>query len=234
MKKLWLTGLAALSLSLSPQSASAQDSYGCCETVSGFYVGAYAGGNWFADSELSWEGGSRLFHNYETDSGYILGGYAGYRFCNNLRLEVDIGWRDNDVDIINVYNGSTETQPQVTASEITAVSYMGNIIYDCVLDLCDCCVRPYFGVGFGAASVKVEGHYSGFDVDDNETVFAYQLIIGLAYPWCQTMDIAVEYRYFGADELSLNTNNAAYLARDYINSHSVGVSGKYYFGCCGI
>lgn len=234
MKKLLAIGLAVLGLASAPNNAYTQECFGCpCETVSGMYMGVYAGPTWWLDTFASLSGGE--FQEHQIDSGYHVGGVLGYRMCSGIRLELDLGWRDNGIDRLHLHDsaGSGLSEPTLsTSSDLRALSYLGNVIFECVWEMCDCCLRPFFGFGAGAATVYHQAHYSGFDVDDNETVFAYQLIIGLAYPMCDgCMDLAIEYRRFSTADLTLTTAGSGELHfRDYLHSHNLVVSLKTMIG----
>lgn len=236
MKKLLTLGLAVLCFASNPVAAydDAED-FGCpCVTTTGMYLGLYAGGHWWLDSFAADSTG--VVREHEMDSGYVVGGYFGYRCCSGLRFEVDLGYRDAGIDRLVLHDsaGSGISEPTLTGnSELTAFSYLGNIIFECVWEMCDCCMRPYFGFGAGGATVSHQAHYSGFDVDDDETVFAYQLIIGLAMPLCDDcIDLGIEYRHFRTADFTLSSTAGNLNFNEWLHSHSVVVSVKKVFGSC--
>ena len=234
MKKILSAGLAVAGLLLAPAVTSAQDGCCCCDTTEGMYIGAYGGVSWAHDQFLTDSDTPGIVSEVEHDIGWNVGGFFGFRCCNGFRLEGEVGYRSLDVDKLHYHQGSSVgTISDFSNSDFTVINYMANFIYECAFVVCDCCWRPYFGVGFGGATVNYEVTEATYltDIDDDETVFAYQLIMGLAYPVNECMDIAIEYRFFSFDEVSIKDKTGATVASlDYTNVHNIMVSAKYVFG----
>src|SRR5690349_14159211 len=65
------------------------------QQTSGFYLGIGGGANWARDSDIN---GGAINTKAEYDTGWAALGTVGYGFGNGLRLELELGYRDNDVD----------------------------------------------------------------------------------------------------------------------------------------
>ncbi len=78
----------------------------------GLYGGIAAGGNFLTDSDLS---GSGVNSSVDFDTGWVGSISLGYGFENGVRVETEIGHRDNDADNV----GSAK-----------AWNFMGNVLYD--------------------------------------------------------------------------------------------------------
>ena len=177
--------LAATLLSL-PMAAQAQ---GWDPRVRGVYVGAGLGANYLQGS---------------SDAGLDIGfewGWAGalsvgYGFGNGLRLEVEGSYRTNDVDVIK--NGGRFAR---TGGSAQSYGAMFNALYDFNLGM----VAPYVGAGVGYQihnydSVRgTAANGSRLDIDGDEGNFAYQAIVGAAFPIQSVPGLAItaEYRFMG-------------------------------------
>lgn len=236
MKKLLTAGLALTSLLFAPAISEANCGDCCCETTEGFYLGAYGGVTWWHDAFITTSATAGAVAQVEFDVGYNVGGFLGFRCCNGLRIEGEIGYRNSDLDTATVFHsaGSGVTAESVSSAEIQVINYMANFIYECAFQVCDCCLRPYFGVGFGGANVSLDVNQTIDGValvfDDDETVFAYQLIMGLAYPINECMDLAIEYRFMDIAEAQLEGGGERFETREYVSNHNILVSLKYVFG----
>ena len=223
--------LMTLSLLIPAYSVQAEDGC-CCETLSGFYIGAYGGGSFIQDSFFGRTTPVRWVDEVEYQAGWNVGGFLGYRFCCGLRLEGEIGYRKAELDQVIIHTGATNAAAtDLRKSDFQVFNYMINAIYECSFVLCDCCWKPYFGAGFGAVNVDIDTSATGFDLIDDDTTYAYQLIIGLAYPACECLDIALEYRILGIGEAEFKDGlGRVSETREFTNSHNLLLSAKYIFG----
>jgi outer membrane protein OmpA-like peptidoglycan-associated protein len=203
--------LAATLLSL-PLAAQAQP-------ITGVYVGAGAGYNYLQDADIDAKG-SRTLGTSNGQAGKIdaefdhgFGGVVsvGYGFGNGLRAELEGNYRQNDVDRLKA-NGR-----QLPGIGGTARTYgaMVNALYDFHLGLP---VVPYVGAGVGYAwtdynLVRSRGPVTNVNVDDTDGQFAFQGIVGAAFPIAAVPGLAVtaEYRFLGtlSPELNSTTRTAA-------------------------
>lgn len=108
-----------------------------------FYVGGSFGVNIQQDNDLEAGGASA---NVDFDNGYALGLFAGYRYNNGLRPEIEISYLNNDG---NVGDATVDMQN---------ISFMNNLYYD--IDL-GSDFTPYVGAGFGLNIVRAKLNISG-------------------------------------------------------------------------
>ena len=184
----------------------------------GFYVEGQAGVNWIEDLdvEISGPGGSETFDNLvDMDPGWAASGQVGYGFGNGLVLEAEVTYRDNSSD------DSISLEPGV---DIESWAFMGNVMYEFgpfggAL--------PYLGVGAGVAIVDVDTDRFG---SDDDTVFAAQGIVGVAYPFTDHLAAVVDYRYFRAFDVEYGPAAAGrFSASDDIVNHTIMGGLRYTF-----
>lgn len=182
----------------------------------GLYVELGAGAVELMDSDI--EGGSI---DTEADFGIGWGARAalGHGYDSGWRAEVEIGYRRNDVDSIGSSSG---------AGEATALSGMVNGYYD--FDTGGA-LTPYVGLGAGVARIEADGYspVSGSSIDDDDVVFAYQGIAGVAWSLSPSLALTADYRYFATDDPSLTTAGGTGVDAEY-RSHSVFLGLRLAFG----
>jgi opacity protein-like surface antigen len=169
-------------------------------SIKGFYAGGAVGVNILTDSDV--EGGGTTT-SVDFDTGYAGLGAVGYGFGNGLRLEGEIGYRDNDADDI----GSAK-----------AWDFMGNLLYEFPSKGK---FRPYIGAGIGAVRTEFEdGLVAGGNIiDDNDVVFGYQGIAGVAVALHERIDLTLDYRYLGTSDSTFSTAAGGKVDAEY-DSHT--------------
>jgi opacity protein-like surface antigen len=185
----------------------------------GPYVSGQAGISIFEDANNSL-GGTTLVSSY--DPGWALGGALGYSFPSGARLEGEIGYRRNDLDTISVNGASAGAQ-----GDEGALSFMVNLWYDVDFGLP---VTPYVGGGIGFARLSFDNVRVGGNqiVDDEDTVLAYQVGIGISYPIAPKLDMTVDYRYFATEDPSFTATNGASFNSEF-HSHNIMVGLRFGF-----
>ena len=192
MRLIWTMTLgAAVAVSL-PASAVAQQD--------GFYASLSSGLNFLDDSDFDIAGGVEVENQYDT--GFAISGAIGYATApvwdfGSLRLEGEISYRQNDIDVHSVAALGGD-QPGSTG-EATSLAFMANVYHD-FLPGSD--FRPYIGAGLGLASIEFSdyGIAAVPDVlDDDDTAFAYQLIAGASYSFTLQLAATIDYRFFSAE-----------------------------------
>jgi OmpA-OmpF porin, OOP family len=200
--------IAVLAVAFGPR-ASAQP-------VEGLYVGAGLGGNFMQRSSIGVNlGGAGVGVNGVGETNmYFSAGFAGvasvgWGFGNGLRTEAEFGYRNNSVSSVsgiyassNIHAGGTEAK----------YGLMVNVLYD--FGGYTPWVTPYLGVGAGYQWVDLNGvdvstnAGNRLNIDGTEGAFAYQAIVGVAYPLQQVPGLALtaEYRFMG---LTGNRNYSA-------------------------
>jgi len=165
----------------------------------GFYAGAFGGANWLDISS-----------HVEMKTGFLVGGSIGCKWCNGLRVEGELGYRRNKLNHFKV-----DHEKLALSGHVRTWSYMANAFYELPIDFC---LKPYVGAGVGYANQRANMNRINEDrvhAKNNKNGFAYQLIAGVAYPICDTIDLDLEYRYFRG--------------REHTNNNSVALGMKYMF-----
>lgn len=171
--------------------------------LSGFYASANVSCN-FATHD-------RHHHvKVSFDPGVFVSPAIGYRFCNGLRVEGEFGYRYNHLKRLNYYGTSFRV-----GGHLETFSGLANVYYD--FPLC-WCLTSYVGAGIGYAYTRNEMHQGYvFAGKGHDSGFAWQVMAGLAYPICDKIDLAIEYRFFINEGISR------------VQNHDIGGSLRYNF-----
>jgi len=174
--------------------------------VTGFWVSAS-----FAGTYISGNLGLVTVNDSDTDDGLDTGEFTfdkgagivwalGSSFQNGGRVEAELGYRSNSFDELKVDGvGKFDID-----GDITSNSLMGNAYYDISTEGS---FTPYIGAGIGFALVEADFDY--FDSED-DTVFAYQLILGGSFSSSEQFSVDLQYRYFATDDPEFNGLDAEY------------------------
>ena len=167
-----------------------------------YYGSIFGGWTGLDDLMLSGDEGQIQISN---DSGFAVGFAFGQIQGKNLRSEIEVTYRSNDLDGMTLNGLSGATQFLEGDGTIEATSGMLNVFWD----FTDVRTRfkPYLGFGFGGVSADADFQIDGERTlgDGNDTSLAYQWIGGISYQTKLLSDFYVEYRYFAADSLHFNT-----------------------------
>jgi len=155
--------------------------------------GLYAGGNigigFLSDSDVSIPDLGGYNVKIEYNSGIALGAAFGYAF-NNFRAEGEIDWQKNDLDKVSMLGESADVD-----GDVTNLAFLANGYYDFHNSSK---FTPYVSAGIGLTNVKVSS--SDLEADNDDTVFAYQVGVGIGYAINDSVTLEVKYRYFGASD----------------------------------
>jgi outer membrane protein OmpA-like peptidoglycan-associated protein/outer membrane protein W len=221
------------------------------QQVSGIYIAAGAGVNFLQETDLAATGalaqqlaatGRPTRGDVSFDTGWVGVVSLGYGFGNGVRAEIEGSYRQNDVDTISGFGGTS-------AARGTARSYgvMANAFYDFDLGLNfgGFSFMPYVGVGAGYIWREyddVRANVLGGTVrtDGTDGRFGYQGIVGAAVPltaYAPGLAFTAEYRFMGTLEHKLDTSSGGgsfTIARGNQRSenynHSILVGLRYAFG----
>ena len=182
--------------------------------AAGPYVSLTGGAAFLEDSDLE---GNGFDGEAEFDAGFVVSGAAGYGFgvaLGTVRTELEIAYRQNDLDQISAFG--------VTVSggdaDVSALSGMANVALDVATGTI---VEPYVLVGIGAANVNLES--DDLNVDEDDTVFAYQAGAGLGFALTETITLLTGYRFFGTTDPEFDGVDAEY------HSHNVEARVRVHF-----
>lgn len=174
---------SAMALSVYSLSTNAQAGHRPQE----WYIGVEAGVTWEdkADVEIP----KLPDPSVKFDSDLAILGEIGYRWDSNWRLELELGYRNNDVDCVRVGAGPCST----TWGEISQFSQMLNVIHDIDLDEK---TALSVGIGLGGVAVSADG---ALLTDDFDYVFGAQAILELSHELTTGIDLVLSYRFLATD-----------------------------------
>lgn len=146
------------------------------------------------------------------DIGYALGGSVGYKFAQPFRLEGELAYRYNRLNLSLIVIDGDETNIAVKAEgNISSFSYMGNVFFDLPVHWI---FVPYMGVGlggfreWGGGSVPAVCEMNNkMRLKLNEAGAAYQAIVGLKLLHSNKIDAGFEYHFFDSIIDSSNQNH---------------------------
>lgn len=213
--------LFPLSLLLFGGAALAQTDGSVIERQSrGFYVGGGAGAN-FQEPNNFQNGGTNSRAHY--DPGYVGILSGGYAFGNGLRVELEPGYRYNDLDKVGGAGGRGRTQ---------IFTAMANAIYDFDIHTPVVPLVPHIGAGVGWAHLwNNSAPHNGLLVKGQDDAPAFQAIAGVEYAWSPSIKLGLDYRYLLAHDAQfrVNPSGATSHVGDF-NDHAVLVTFRYEFG----
>jgi outer membrane protein OmpA-like peptidoglycan-associated protein/opacity protein-like surface antigen len=189
---------------------------------SGWYSSLGAGLNLLRDSSIT---GSGFGTKGKFDDGFAVDGAIGYQL-GHLRGEGEIGYRRNDLGKLSTVGSGS--------GDASSFDFMVNGYYDFIPGGR---IDPYIGAGVGVA--RVDFHDIGAAagptlLNDSDTKFAYQGIVGVRYLVAPQWDLGVEYRYFATLDPRLTTTAATVPASAHVDApyhnDSVMLGMTYHFG----
>ncbi len=202
-------GMAAVAAVLLPTSVSA-DSYE--DTMKGLYFDLRAGGSFLSDADNEGFATGGITIESEFNTGFVVEGAVGWEHESGFRGELALGYQQSDVDTLSTLGLSVPGD-----GDVSAFTFMVNGYYAYNLDK----FRPYVGVGVGGANVSADISTLGSPlVDDDDTVFAYQGIIGLEYQLSDSVSFGARYAYFATQDPTFN-DTAGFEFDSEVQSHSV-------------
>lgn len=205
-----LLGAAAAIALLLPVAAKADD---------GFYLGGNLGAGFATNS--TFDNGTNT-NKVEMDPGFAGMLTAGWQFNNGIRLQGEFAARLNSVNDIT---GTGAAAP--IDGDMNVYALMADAIYGIPTGTK---FTPYVGAGAGIARVQAKniGTTLATTVDDDDTVFAYQGILGVEYAISPNLFAGLDYRYFRTADTSFTSAASTKVDGDYEN-HTVTVGLRYLF-----
>jgi OOP family OmpA-OmpF porin len=191
----------------------------------GWYVSAGVGATDLPDLKASntIAGGNPT--KIEPSLGIAIVGAAGYAW-GPVRLEEELGWRDNGIDKVS----TPSLGKQNGTGDLAPLSLMTNLYYD--FDT-GSKWTPYLGAGAGGVDLDARVVEAGTTLVKAERIgFGYQGIAGLAYRINDALSIKADYRYLATTPISFPDDPAlgSGKAKLTYESHAVLVGFVYHFG----
>lgn len=180
----------------------------CCYDEANFYAKVFGGANFLQNVKVA---GNKP--TYET--GYVIAGSLGYRWCNGLRLEAEYAFRRNAIKKIDFCAEGSAKHGHCQAS-----SYMGNLFWDLPLSAGRCAlwnVQPFIGAGLGYDFQQMHSSNSRVVLNQKRNHFSWQLMAGLTCPLFCNTEISLEYIF--------------HQGGSHFNNHSIGLGLVYKFDC---
>lgn len=192
-----------------------------------WYVGLAGSVNFVSDTELDQTGPVGLDGDIEFDEGYGISAALGYRprytnsLFDNMRFEAELAVRDNEMDQFVDAGGIT-----LLSDDLQVQTAMANLYFDIPINQS---WRPYLGGGLGAARIHMESNDLG--IDDEDTVFAWQGMVGISYMPAsfRIVEFNAGYRYLGTGEASLSSATLNTGAEVDYEAHSLEIGTRFYF-----
>jgi opacity protein-like surface antigen len=128
------------------------------------------------------------------DAGFLGTAAVGYDFAGPFRAEAEYGWQKNDLDTLSYSNRIGN----INQGDLKTQSMMVNGYYD--VDT-GSPWSPFVGAGIGWA--KVDLNTPALPFGDNDDVFAYQFMAGVAYNVSANLAIDAQYRFFGTQDATI-------------------------------
>lgn len=175
--------------------------------------------------------------NIDFDSDITFSGAVGYSLDLegplDPRFELEIGYREDDIDQINI-NGNDVSGNGPAGGDFEVTTYLVNALVD--YDLGNG-FKPYVGVGVGVADIQANANYLNgagvqFNLQESETVFAAQGIVGASYGVTERIELFGDARYLATSEAEFERVNAAGATTDHegdYNSFSINTGIRYKF-----
>lgn len=128
----------------------------------------------------------------------------GYMDRDGLRIEGELGWRDNDLDQVSGAD---------VAGRLTTLNLMVNILIERSFGGRGryggaSPVRPYIGVGAGGGYFSMDyvtALGAAAVVDDQAFAWAWQGIAGLGFEISDSSILTLDYRYFTAENIGMTS-----------------------------
>lgn len=213
MKKVLLGSVVMISLTVGPALAQSQSAGPYGEIRGGVVL--------LSDSDIDQAGFPTSEISFDT--GGVVEGALGYASGTGLRGEVALGYRTNDTDqlsdpVFGVFP---------IDGDVTALSLMANGYYDFNAGMP--ALHPFVGAGIGVAMIDIEASTFGVTlVNDDDTVFAYQAIAGVAYDFTPTVAGTLRYAYFATANPTFTDSTGVPFDAEY-DSHAIMVGLLYTF-----
>lgn len=213
MKKVVLSTLALAAVLMAAPFTQAH-----ADPVPGWYVGA---GGIFDDTLTSNAhfGGNQ--NTVQFDSGWGIEGSGGYAFDSGVRLEGEVSHMRSEV---NQVNGGTSGHGNLQNEDMFA-----NILYDFHTGTI---LTPYIGAGLGLDLINASdiGTFAdGGNLNDNQMVFVYQAIAGLAAQLDNHWAVTADYRFIATSDPRFQSSSGNNTTMDNA-SHNIVVGVRYSFG----
>lgn len=180
-------------------------------SAEGLYVSGNIGLAIASDSDVTDSLNPGVSEKFEYDTGYVLGAALGYGF-GKFRAEGEISYQKNDIDKYSESGSSSDVN-----GDLSSLAFLINGYFDFINESA---FTPYISAGLGYAQIDLNDFNipgSGDpDINKDDTVFAYQLGVGVGYAVTENVTIDAKYRYFATENPELDTAEVEYASHNFI------------------
>ncbi len=222
-----LTTLIALGCVAAASGASAQYKDGSYDNNRWphWYIGVQGSIPFLEETDVTANNAS--LGDLDFDSGYGIGASLGYKprtgnaIVDQMRFEGEYYFRSNDFDELNSQTGASAQLP----GDINSQSFMVNTYYDFATGTT---ISPYIGGGLGVTEIEIDA--PTLALEDEDTVFAYQLMAGISWAPKSLLntELNLGYRYLDASDPSFTTDAGATVDHQY-EHHSIEAGARFRF-----
>lgn len=179
----------------------------------GWYAAIEGGANWADDADFTFDNGlgAIVTREVEFDSGWVVFADVGYRFEDNWRLELEAGWRENDIECL--HNGAACFPGD--QGDVSQFSHMVNLVKD--FDVTERTALS-LGIGVGGTLIDVDAPFA----HDSDWALAAQILVQLTHELTDRLDFVLTYRFMTSDEAEFDLVGLNSLEIDNDN-HSITV-----------
>lgn len=230
LTKLAAAGLAASMTGICPAASAETDAYGdpvgseaasvpiadWTDSLSGVYVATFLGLQFPAEADIEIDDFSATF---EPEVGFGAGLAAGYDF-GHYRVEGELSGRAHGYDSASFSGFSQDID-----ADFSSQALMVNAFGDLPLPVWEDRLELYGGIGLGVARVALD--FSNTDQDDY--VFAAQVMLGVSVELTQSLSFQVGYRGFTTSETTFTDDDGTALTLDGGIAHSAEVGLRFTF-----
>lgn len=192
-------------------------------------------GGWSMLDDPSNTGDTGFSIDAETENGPFFAGTLGYGF-GNFRVEGEISYRKNDIDELEITQdagvgvalgvGDLDGLVVDASGDARSLAFMASGFFDVPLRGG---FKPYLGAGIGVANIAADASTLGVSiVDDDDTVFAYQLMAGIGYEVHPQIVFFSGYRYFATEDPGFTDAAGGDFDSEY-QTHNIEVGFRYFF-----
>ena len=181
-------------------------------SADGPYLGAIVGVGWLSDSDVTDSTAPGMPLELSYDSGLKFGAAIGYRFLDNVRIEGEVSYQQNDVDQTSVFGVSLDSTGEAEGIALLVNGYYDFFNYSNF--------SFFLTGGLGYAKVEINDYNipgSGVpNLSDDDSVFAYQVGLGIGYAVTDKVTLDAKYRYFATEDAEFDTTEVEIASHDLL------------------
>ena len=132
-----------------------------------------------------------------SEAGFNIGGAVGTRFLEHFRTEINVGYRQNEVDKIRLAAGD----PSDGKGTLSMIHVLANTYAEYDFEVG---VIPYFGLGVGYGMIEIDAHNKAntLQIDSDDNAFIWNAMAGVSVPFSDVTTFSFGYRYLMSEDLN--------------------------------